>query len=64
MAGVDTTCNALSRVLHLLCLHPDGQDKLRAELREAQEQYGRDIPYNELCALPYLDAICRETLRL
>lgn len=40
------------------------QGKLRAELREAQEQYGREIPYDELSALPYLDAVCRETLRL
>ena len=64
MAGVDTTSNALSRVLHLLCLNPDEQDKLRAELRSAQEQHGKDIPYDELCVLPYLDAVCRETLRL
>ncbi|KAM5539718.1 hypothetical protein V8D89_006531 [Ganoderma adspersum] len=64
LAGVDTTSNALSRILHLLCLSPDAQAKLRTELREAQEQYGRDIPYDELCALPYLDAVCRETLRL
>ncbi|KAM5540048.1 hypothetical protein V8D89_006188 [Ganoderma adspersum] len=64
LAGVDTTSNALSRVLHLLCQNQDAQGKLRAELREAQEQYGREIPYDELCALPYLDAVCRETLRL
>ncbi|KAM5540033.1 hypothetical protein V8D89_006173 [Ganoderma adspersum] len=64
LAGVDTTSNALSRVLHLLCMNKDVQAKLRAELREAQEQYGKEIPYDELCALPYLDGICRETLRL
>ena len=64
LAGVDTTSNALSRVLHLLCQNQDVQGKLRAELREAQEQYGREIPYDELCALPYLDAGCRESLRL
>ncbi|KAI1788589.1 cytochrome P450 [Ganoderma leucocontextum] len=64
LAGVDTTSNGLSRLLHLLCMNQDVQGKLRAELREAQEQYGKDIPYDELCALPYLDAICRETLRL
>ena len=45
-------------------MHKDVQAKLRAELREAQEQYGNEIPYDELCALPYLDTICRETLRL
>ncbi|KAI1788591.1 cytochrome P450 [Ganoderma leucocontextum] len=64
LAGVDTTSNALSRVLHLLCMNQEVQTRLRAELREAQEQYGKDIQYDELCALPYLDAVCRETLRL
>ncbi|EJF55944.1 cytochrome P450 [Dichomitus squalens LYAD-421 SS1] len=64
LAGVDTTSNVLSRVLHLLSQNQDVQDKLRVELHAAQEQYGRDIPYDELGALPYLDAVCRETLRL
>nr|VWO95436.1 Isochorismate synthase/isochorismate-pyruvate lyase MbtI (EC (Salicylate synthase) (EC (Salicylate synthetase) (YbtS protein) (Yersiniabactin biosynthesis salicylate synthase YbtS) [Ganoderma boninense] len=64
LAGVDTTSNALSRVFHLLCQHPDVQDKLRAEIRAAIDQYGMEIPYDELSALPYLDAVCRETLRL
>ncbi|KAI0368654.1 cytochrome P450 [Pilatotrama ljubarskyi] len=64
LAGVDTTSNALSRILHLLAEHPDIQAKLRAELQEAYERYGDKIPYNELMQLPYLDAVCRETLRL
>ncbi|PIL34296.1 cytochrome P450 [Ganoderma sinense ZZ0214-1] len=59
VAGVDTTSNALSRILHLLCIEQDVQSHLRSEVREAQEQYGKEIPYDELCALPYLDAICR-----
>ncbi|TBU29234.1 cytochrome P450 [Dichomitus squalens] len=63
-AGVDTTSNAVSRILHLLCQHQDVQDNLRAELRAAIEHYGAEIPYDELTALPYLDAVCRETLRL
>ena len=45
-------------------MNQDVQGKLCAELRDAQEQYGSEIPYDELCALPYLDAVCRETLRL
>ncbi|KAI0775295.1 cytochrome P450 [Trametes elegans] len=63
LAGVDTTSNALSRVLHLLCQHPEVQDKLRAELRDAHERLGTNIPYDDLVSLPYLDAVCRETLR-
>ncbi|KAM5541912.1 hypothetical protein V8D89_004222 [Ganoderma adspersum] len=64
MAGVDTTSNAMSRVLHLLAENPEVQDKLRTELVDARETYGEDIPFDDLMALPYLDAICRETLRL
>ena len=64
MAGVDTTSNSISRVLHQLCLHPQAQDRLRAEVVAAFEQYGSTIPYDELSQLPYLDAVCRETLRL
>ena len=63
-AGVDTTSNAVSRTLYLLCQHQDVQDRLRAEIRAAIEQYGVEIPYDELSALPYLDAVCRETLRM
>ncbi|KAI0737388.1 cytochrome P450 [Daedaleopsis nitida] len=64
VAGVDTTSNAMSRILHLLAEHQDVQDKLRQELLNARELYGDVIPYDELSQLPYLDAVCRETLRL
>ncbi|RDB26333.1 hypothetical protein Hypma_006808 [Hypsizygus marmoreus] len=62
-AAMDTTSNALSRILHLLATHPKVQDKLRAEVKAAREQ-GGDLPYDEISSLPFLDAVCRETLRL
>ncbi|OBZ67551.1 hypothetical protein A0H81_12337 [Grifola frondosa] len=61
-AAMDTTSNALALTLDLLAQHPDVQDKLRKEIVEARD--GRDLPYDELVGLPYLDAVCRETLRL
>ncbi|KAH9910993.1 cytochrome P450 [Epithele typhae] len=64
LAGMDTTSNALSRILHLLAMHPDVQDKLRAEIVEAQGGDGSDLAYDDLVKLPFLDAVCRETLRL
>ena len=64
LGGTDTTSNALTTTLDVLGCMPDVQDKLRAEIVEAQEQYGEDIPYDELVALPYMDAVCREILRL
>ncbi|KAJ3795928.1 cytochrome P450 [Lentinula aff. detonsa] len=57
--------SAMARLLHLLAQHPDAQKKLRQELIEAKRQNdGHDFSYEELIALPYLDAVCRETLRL
>lgn len=64
-AATDTTSGALARVLHLLAQYKDVQDKLRHEIRQARKENGdEDIPYDALVSLPYLDAICRETLRL
>jgi cytochrome P450 len=60
---MDTTSGALARILSTLAQHPDAQDKLRRELTEARKRHG-DLDYDGLSSLPYLDAICRETLRL
>ena len=55
----------MARLLHLLSKHPEVQEKLRLELNEAKHQkQGHDFSYDELTTLPYLDAVCRETLRL
>ncbi|EAU83493.2 cytochrome P450 [Coprinopsis cinerea okayama7 len=64
-AAMDTTSNALCRVLLLLSGNPEVQERLRQEILDAKEQRGgSDLSYDELVQLPYLDAICRETLRL
>jgi len=62
-AGMDTTSSALARTLWVLAQHQDVQDKLRFEIREARKHKG-NLAYDELMNLPYLDAVCRETLRL
>ena len=64
LAGMDTTSNAITVTLEILGRKQDVQDKLRAEIIEAQEQYGEDMPYDQLVGLPYMDAVCRESLRL
>ncbi|KAH9949937.1 cytochrome P450 [Amylocystis lapponica] len=61
-AAMDTTSNSLSRILHILSERPDVQEKLRQEIVTARD--GRDLSYDELMQLPFLDAVCRETLRL
>ena len=63
VAGTDTTSTTLSRILHLLALHPDAQDRLRKELIEAHED-NEELTYDQLISLPFLEAVCRETLRL
>ncbi|KAI0641314.1 cytochrome P450 [Trametes meyenii] len=63
-AAMDTASNALSLTLWCLAQNPDAQSKVRQELLTAQEACGGDIPYDDLVSLPYLDAVCRETLRV
>ncbi|KAJ7453352.1 cytochrome P450 [Mycena galericulata] len=59
-AATDTTSSALNRAVHLLALHPDVQEKLRAEIMQTKEQ----LDHDELVGLPYLDGFIREILRL
>ena len=60
---MDTTSNALSLIFSFLADHPEAQEKLRAEILEVMPEDG-DFDYDTLVNLPYLDAVCRETLRL
>ena len=60
---MDTTSGALGRILSLLSIHQDVQNKLRQEITKARKS-GEDLSYDDLVALPYLDAVCRETLRV
>jgi cytochrome P450 len=63
-AATDTTSNALARTLEILGRHPDAQEKLRQEVTHAYEEHGDVLDFDTIMALPYLDAVCRETLRL
>ena len=62
-AGTDTTANTISRILYMLAANPDAQDRLRKELVEAGAP-DADLAYEVLDHLPFLDAVCRETLRV
>ncbi|TBU47494.1 cytochrome P450 [Dichomitus squalens] len=62
LAGMDTTSNATARLLYLLAENPSVQKRLREEILEAQA--GEEISYDQLNELPFLDSVCRETLRL
>ena len=60
---MDTTSNALAMILHLLAKHSEAQAKLCQEIVNAKHG-GKDLGYDDLVSLPYLDGVCRETLRL
>ncbi|KAI0701721.1 cytochrome P450 [Earliella scabrosa] len=66
LAGMDTTANSLARVLELLADHPDVQERLRDEITHAIEAdgVGGTLDFDTLMELPYMDAVCRETLRV
>ncbi|EPQ50326.1 cytochrome P450 [Gloeophyllum trabeum ATCC 11539] len=60
-AGHETTSTSTTWALYALALAPEVQSKLRAEVLGVST----DMPsMDELMALPYLDAVCRETLRV
>ncbi|KAK7680834.1 hypothetical protein QCA50_016144 [Cerrena zonata] len=63
-AATDTTTTALTTIIQMLAKHQDIQTKLREELLEVHQNYGEELPYDELSALPLLDAVVRETLRV
>jgi len=64
-AATDTSSSAILRTLLLLAEHPEIQTRVRQEIMEAKSKSGRkDFPYEKLSALPWLDAVYRETLRL
>ncbi|TFK45671.1 cytochrome P450 [Heliocybe sulcata] len=61
VAGHETTSTATTWCLYALSSHPEIQDKLRQELLDV----GTEAPsMDTLMALPYLDAVVRETLRV
>jgi cytochrome P450 len=59
VAGHDTTALAMTWVLYWLHRHPDIKTKLLTELQENDLQDGASI-----FKLPYLTAVCNETLRI
>ncbi|TFY57715.1 hypothetical protein EVG20_g8434, partial [Dentipellis fragilis] len=63
-AATDTSSSAILRTIQLLSEHPDVQTALRDEIKAAKEEGDGEIPYDKLLALPWLDAVYRETLRL
>jgi len=60
---MDATSASMSQILWLLAKNQAAQDRLREELTAARDS-GKQMDYDYLHNLPYLEAILRETLRL
>jgi cytochrome P450 len=63
MAGLTTTATTISKILHLLATHPDVQERLRSEINSTSQK-DVDLSYEEIMALPFLDAVYKETARV
>ncbi|KAL4901040.1 hypothetical protein BDW74DRAFT_160619 [Aspergillus multicolor] len=63
-AGHETTASALTWTCYLLTLHPEVQERLRAEIRSAIPSSTHPITYSDLESLPLLNGVCQEVLRL
>ncbi|ODN76875.1 hypothetical protein L202_05462 [Cryptococcus amylolentus CBS 6039] len=61
LAGNETSSTALTWVLYTLSQHPTVQHRLRAELQSVPDDHP---PIETLLALPYMDAVVKEVLRL
>ncbi|KAL5043145.1 hypothetical protein BDW71DRAFT_200061 [Aspergillus fruticulosus] len=63
-AGHETTASALTWTCYLLTLHPEVQDRLRAEVRAAIPSSTHPVTHSDLETLPLLNGVCQEVLRL
>ncbi|KAF4622816.1 hypothetical protein G7Y89_g14209 [Cudoniella acicularis] len=64
-AGHETTASSMTWALYMLCLHPDVQTRLRAEIREHLPSLDTDtdVTSQQIDHMPYLNAVCSEVLR-
>ncbi|EEP76268.1 predicted protein [Uncinocarpus reesii 1704] len=66
-AGHETTATSLQYAIHLLCKHPEMQTRLRDEIHSNIPSPNGTLPTTvsatQIDSLPYLNAVCNETLR-
>lgn len=64
-AGHETTATSMIWAIYLLCVHPEVQTRLRAEIRAGlpSPDSGSSITSADIDGLPYVSAFCSEVLR-
>lgn len=66
-AGHETTASSMIWAIYLLVKHPDVQQRLRQEIRDnlpSVSDLDAVVKSTDIDRLPYLSAVCNETLRL
>lgn len=64
-AGHETTASSLTWAIYLLCQHPEAQRQLRSEIHTHIPTMRHTAITNDIIDnMPYLHAVCNETLRL
>ncbi|KAB5580547.1 cytochrome P450 4A12A [Coniochaeta sp. 2T2.1] len=65
-AGHETTASAMTWTVYMLCLHPEVQERLRQEVRSrlpSLNDPAGTVSAMDLDRMPYLNAVCNESLR-
>ncbi|XP_024876802.1 cytochrome P450 6A1-like, partial [Temnothorax curvispinosus] len=62
-AGFETSSTTISNALYELALNKKIQDNLREEIDEVYKKHGRDLTYDNIKKMDYLDKVFKETLR-
>ena len=63
-AGHETTASAMTWALYLMCQHPESAERLREEVHQYIPDPKSTITSETIDKMPYLNALCNETLRL
>ncbi|TVY41649.1 Cytochrome P450 monooxygenase [Lachnellula occidentalis] len=63
--GHETTATAITWAVYMLCLNPEMQTRLRAEIRDHLPSINNDstVTSQQIDHMPYLNAVCNELLR-
>jgi cytochrome P450 len=64
LAGEDTTANTLAWMMHLMAVHPEVQDKMRAEVDRVLSGVERPADFASTEELHYVEAAAHEVMRL
>lgn len=63
-AGNDTTAKTISSILLLLAIHQEVQERCYQEIMEVCPGDDQFVTAEDIANLPYLDMVCKETMRL